>query len=268
MDLLNRHQAPFGSDVWERIDAAAVKAARDRLTVRRVLDAEGPYGAGLTTIEVGNDDFCRQPGPNEAGAVMGRAISVPMLRKAFRLSVRRVAAFLDNGMPLDLAPVDDAAEAVATREEELFYYGQPDFHLEGLLTAEGRTRHQAGDWSDLDQVLNDVLASVTKLDEAGVTGSYALVLAPALYNGLFRRYPESDLLQLDHLRRLCSEGIYKAPITGGALISPLAGVLVVGQDLMAGYIGQDGVHYDLYLAESIVLRLDQPQAICSIEFKA
>jgi uncharacterized linocin/CFP29 family protein len=266
MDHLNRGQAPFGSSVWDRIDAAAVKAARDRLTARRFLDVEGPYGPGLTTIEVGNDDYCRQPGPDEAGAVIARAISVPMLRKSFGLSIRRVAAHLDNGLPLNLSPVEDAAEAVAAREEEIIYHGQADFGLAGLLTAAERNRHDAGDWSELDQVINDVLAAVTKLDDAGFRGPYALVLEPALYNGLFRRYPGTELVQLEHLRRLCAEGIHKASIEGGAIIDPLAGVLIVGQDLLTGYADQDGIHYRLYLSESIVLRLDQPQAICTIEF--
>ena len=116
-------------------------------------------------------------------------------------------------------------------------------------------------------MLNDVLAAVTKLDDAGFRGPYALVLAPALYNGLFRRYPGTELLQLEHLRRLCSEGIHKAAIEGGAVIDSRAGVLVVGQDLMAGYAGQDGIHYELYLSESIVLRLDEPKAVCTLEFK-
>ena len=48
----------------------------------------GPAAA----IEVGNDGYCRQPGPDEAGAVIGRAISMPMLRKSFKLSIRRLAA--------------------------------------------------------------------------------------------------------------------------------------------------------------------------------
>ncbi len=52
---------------------------------------------------------------------MGRAISVPMLRRAFRLSVRRIAGYLENGQPLDLTPAQDAAEAVANREEEFVY---------------------------------------------------------------------------------------------------------------------------------------------------
>lgn len=89
-------------------------------------------------------------------------------------------------------------------------------------------------------------------------------MAPPLYNGLFRLYPGTDVSQIQHLRHLCTRGIYKAPIEGGVLVDPRVGALVLGQDLQAGYIGQDGVHYQLYLIESIVLRIDEPQAICTI----
>ena len=133
MDTLNREHAPFPSRIWEMIDEAAARAARDRLTGRRFLDLEGPFGLGLTAIEIGNDDYCRQPGPDEAGQILGRAIQMPMIRKSFRLSIRRVAAYLDNGQPLDLSAAQDAAEAVADREEELIYTGQPAFWVHGLL---------------------------------------------------------------------------------------------------------------------------------------
>lgn len=265
MDYLNRSQAPFETSVWNAIDDAAVEAASDLLTGRRFLEIEGPYGAGLTSVEVGNDDYCRQPAEGEAGAVLGRAISVPMLRRGFKLSIRRVAAHLENGQPLNDAPVQDAAEAVAAREEEFIYYGQPDFQLPGLMTAEKRSQQPGGDWTQVDQALNDVLAGVTRLDEAGFRGPYALALEPALYNGLFRRYPGTDMLQLEHLRRLCTTGIYKAPIKGGVLVDHRVGALVIGQDLMAGYAQQDGIHYHLYLSESLVFRLDEPKAICTIE---
>ena len=69
---------------------------------------------------------------------------------------------------------------------------------------------------------------------------------------------------LGSLRRLCTAGIYKAPIPGGGLVDTRAGVLVLGQDLQAGYSSQDGVHYQLYVSESIVLRVDEPKAICVI----
>ena len=264
MDYLHRDQADLPSSLWREIDEAAVKAARDRLTGRRFLDLEGPFGTGLTSIEVGNDDYCRTPAEGEAGAVMGRAISVPMLRKSFRLSIRRVAAFLENGQPLDLKPAEDAAEAVADREEDFIYRGQPDRNLAGLLTQEGRLNVEGGDWSAVERALADVLAGVTRLDEAGYRGPYALALAPALYNGLFRLYPGTDVLQLEHLRRLCTRGIYKAQIEGGVLVDPRLGKLILGQDLRAGYMSQDGVHYHLFLSESIVLRIDEPSAICTI----
>lgn len=264
MDTLNRGLAPFTDEIWRAIDEAAVAAARQRLTARRYLDLEGPFGLGLTAIETGNDDYCRQPSADEAGAVMGRAISVPMLRRSFRLSIRRVAAYLDNGYPLDLTPVEDAAESVADREEEFIYRGQPDFQLQGLLTAAGRLEVPGGDWSAVDRALQDVLAAVTLLDEAGHRGPYALALAPALYNGLFRLYPGTDVLQLEHLKRLCMQGIYKASIEGGVLVDPRAGVIILGQDMKSGYIGQDGVHYQLYLAESLVLRIDDATAVCTI----
>jgi uncharacterized linocin/CFP29 family protein len=264
MEYLNRRMAPFGEDIWKRIDEAAVNAARDILTGRRFLEVDGPYGVGLTSVEVGHDDFCRQPTPEEAGAVMGRAISVPMLGKELRLSIRRMAAYQDMGLPLNLTPVEDAAEAVARREEEFVYYGQSDFRLQGLLTAEGRAHHEGGDWGNIDQALEDVLAAVNALDARGFRGPYALALSPSLYNGLFRRYAGTDMLQLEHLRRLCQLGVHKAPIEGCVLIDPRVGKLIVGQDLMAGYIGQNGVHYQLYLSESVVLRLDEPRAICTI----
>jgi uncharacterized linocin/CFP29 family protein len=264
MDTLNRAQAPFPAAVWQAIDQAAVSGARDRLTGRRYLDLEGPFGVGLTAIEVGNDDYCRQPGPDEAGAVMGRVIPLPMIRKSFRLSIRRVAAHVQNGQPLDLSPAQNAAEAVADREEEMIYTGQPAFGLPGMLNVDGRQRIEGGDWAAPDRALQDVLAAATRLDDSGYRGPYALALAPVLYNSLFRLYPGSDVLGLEHLRRLCTAGIYKAAIEGGILVDTRVGVLILGQDLRAGYSSQDGVHYHLYVSESIVLRIDDPQAICVI----
>jgi uncharacterized linocin/CFP29 family protein len=72
------------------------------------------------------------------------------------------------------------------------------------------------------------------------------------------------MLQLQHLRRLCERGVYKAPIENGVLVDPRVGRLLIGQDLMAGYIGQDGVHYQLYVSESLVLMVEEPGAICTI----
>lgn len=41
-------------------------------------------------------------------------------------------------------------------------------------------------------------------------------------------------------------------------------MLIQGQDFHTGYVGHDGVHYQLYVNESIVLRIDEPAAVCTI----
>lgn len=262
MDHLNREQAPFPISLWERIDSVAVNAATPLLTGRRFLDMEGPFGLGLTSIEVGSDDYCREPGDKDAAAIVSRALSVPMLRKSCRISTRRLAAHLQMDMPLTLTEVEDAAEAVARREEEIIYFGQTDFGLNGLLNSDGRKEVKFGDWSNMETALNNVLSAITSLDDSGFHGPYALALPPEQYNNLFRHYEHTDLLQVEHLKSLCTHGVYKACIDRPVVIDDHAGSLILGQDLRVGYSGSDGIHYHLFVCESIALRLDEPSAVC------
>ena len=259
--------APSGTvapDLLSKIEEAAISAARDILTGRRIVDIEGPYGLGLTTVEVGNDDLCREPRANQASAVVSRALSVPMIYHRFSLSKRRIAAFQETGQPIHFKVAQDAAQAVAAREEEFIYQGQVDFHLEGLLTAEGRNILRGGNWGNVDEVLDNVIAAVNILDGKGYRGPYGLALAPALYNNLFRRYAGTELLQIEHLKRLCTRGIVKADIEGGVLVAKDVGFIVLGQDMQISYLGPDAAHENFTVTESLVLKIEAPDAICTI----
>jgi uncharacterized linocin/CFP29 family protein len=259
-----RPTAVVPAELMQQIEEAAVSAAREILSGRRIIDVEGPYGVGLTTLEVGNDDRCREPGPEEASAVVSRALSVPMIYRRFAISKRRIAAFQERGQPLNLKVVEDAAQAVAMREEEFIYQGQTDFHLNGLLTAEGRHNLEGGNWENVDEVLDNVIGAVNILDGKGYRGPYGLALAPELYNNLFRRYAGSDLLQIEHLKRLCTRGIVKAAITGCVLIARDVGSIVVGQDLQVTHLASDAAHEQFAVSESLVLKIEAPDAICTI----
>jgi uncharacterized linocin/CFP29 family protein len=248
----------------DEIEQAAISAARDILTGRKILDVEGPYGLGLTNLEVGNDDVCREPGPGEASAVVSHALSIPMIYRRFSLSKRRIAAFQETGQPLNLKVAEDAGQAVAAREEEFVYYGQPSFHLPGLLTAEGRNNVKGGNWNNVDEVLDNVIEAVNILDGKGYRGPYGLALAPVLYNNLFRRYAGTDLLQIEHLKRLCTRGIVKAAIEGGVLVAKEVGSLVLGQDMQVSYLSPDAAHENFTVNESVVLKIEAPDAICTI----
>lgn len=254
----------FATELLSKIEAAAIAGARDILTGRRIIDVEGPYGLGLTAVEVGNDDRCREPGPNDASAVVSHALSVPMIYRRFSISKRRIVAFQEMGQPLNLKVVEDAGQAVAIREEEFIYRGQPSFHLQGLLTADGRNEMKGGSWANLDEVLDNVIAAVNVLDGKGYRGPYGLALSPALYNNLFRRYAGSDLLQIEHLKRLCTRGIAKTNIDEGVLVAKEVGSIVLGQDMQISYLGPGAAHENFAVTESIVLKIDAPDAICTI----
>jgi uncharacterized linocin/CFP29 family protein len=112
--------------------------------------------------------------------------------------------------------------------------------------------------------LDNVIAAVNALDGKGYRGPYGLALAPALYNNLFRRYPGSDLLQIEHLKRLCTRGIVKAQIEGGVLVAKDVGSIVLGQDLQIAYLSPDAAHENFAVTESLVLKIEAPDAICTI----
>jgi uncharacterized linocin/CFP29 family protein len=263
--FLNRESSGFPKELWERIDAVAVAAARDLLTARRFLTVDGPYGAGLTSVEVGGETYARPADKNLAGTVASRAIAVPMLQQVFELSIRRVEGHLRMGLPLDLRPVEDAADAVARREEDLIYYGIEQLGAAGLMTIAGRNRAPCRDWGAVENALNDVLVGVSRLDDAGFRGPYTLALSPARYNLLFRHYEGSDMLQLDHLRRLCEGGVFKAPVEAALLIDPRAAEIKIGQDLRIGFSANDGIHCKLFASESLVLLLSDPAGICTLD---
>ncbi|MFW5724725.1 MAG: family 1 encapsulin nanocompartment shell protein, partial [Halochromatium sp.] len=164
MSYLNRAAAGLPETVWERIDESALEAASDVLTGRRFLDLDGPYGLGLTSLEAGPETIAADGGDELATTIGSRALPVPLLQHAFSLSHRRVEGHLGLGLPLDLRAAEDAAEAVARREEQVIYNGVPELGLEGLLTASGRATSPAGDWTQVEQALDDVLNAVNQLD--------------------------------------------------------------------------------------------------------
>jgi len=256
--------AKVSTELVDRIEEAAVAAAREILSGRRILDVDGPYGVGLTTVEVGNDELTQDADSGLASAVVSRALAVPMIYRRFSISKRHIAAFEERGQPMNLKAAEDTAQEVAAREEDFIYHGQPNFHLGGLLTVEGRHILKAGNWQSVDRAVDDVIHAVNILDGSGYRGPYGLALAPELYNNLFRRYPGSELLQIEHLKRLCTRGIAKAAIQGAVLVASDVGSIVLGQDLQVAHLSSDAAHENFAVSESLVLKIEAPDAICAI----
>lgn len=264
---LLRSEAPFGEHVWEKIDAAVIGAAKSQLCGRRLIPAQGPYGLGLKHLPTGDrpvDEKIAGSAKMDAPCVTPLA----MIYSEFALPLRDIAAFEQSGLPLDLAPAAQAAIDCARQEDQLVFNGSKTLGLKGMLNIEGTRSAKLKSWDTIGTAVDDIIQAVTLLDKTGFHGPYALGLAADLYNLLFRRYPEGNQTEMEHLRQIVADGIVKAPAiaSGGILLcgGPFASI-VLGQDLMTGFVGPSGNTYGFIVSETMALYLAVPEAICILK---
>lgn len=256
---LARDDAPFDPEVWTALDDAMAETARSRLVGRRMLDVKGPYGLGLKTV----------PLPDERGdgaMVAGRAMPVIFLHEGFTMGTRDLAAFERDGIALDTCAVAEAARAIARAEDALVFHGSEG--AGGLLTSEGAASADLSSWDEVGQAAEDIIRAITKLDDAGFPGPYALALAPVRYNRMLRLVPQAKRTELDHLRTMAADGVFKAPALddGGVLVASTAhcASIVLGQDMHVGYVGPAGFEQELTVSESLCVLVREPRAICAL----
>ncbi len=265
---LHRSDAPFGNSVWEQIDHAVVESAKSQLSGRRVLHTMGPFGLGFKAVPL-NDTT--SAGKTVEGVTISASCAMPvaMLRSDFTLSVRDIAAFEQSGAPLDLSAATKAAIAVARQEDQLVYGGFQPLGATGLLNTPGTRSVKLKPWNEPGAPVEDVINAATELDNAGFHGPYALALTPKSYNHLFRKYPQGDMTELEHVRQIATDGVIKAAgIAGGGVLVDTSGPfanIVLGQDLMTAFVGPAPGEYQFSIFETIALWLRVPQAVCVLK---
>jgi uncharacterized linocin/CFP29 family protein len=187
-----------------------------------------------------------------------------MIYHRFALSARELATYEDTGIPFDISPVAKAAVACARAEDALIFHGAPG--VDGLLTVDGAKEVTLSAWDEVGVAAGDVITAMTTLDEAGFHGPYTLALAPERYNLLYRLYQRGNKTEMDHVRAIATDGVYKAPIldSGGVLIATgrQYNSIILGQDMTVGFIGPVGYELELSVSESLALRIRRPEAIC------
>ena len=257
---LARDDAPFGSDIWDLLDGTMKQAAKSQLVGRRLLDVSGPFGLGLKAVPM-------QDTETESGLVTSRVLPVFLIQKAFSLGTRDLANYEREGVSLDCGAVAQAAIEAARQEDDLVFNGAPD--VPGLLTVEGANSMTLSAWDEVGSAADDVIQAITALDEAGFHGPYSLALAPGRFNLLYRLYPRGKQSELEHIRTMVTQGVFKAPIleSGGVLLAATVqcASLILGQDMSIGFIGPAGDRQEFSISESLAVRIQQPQAICVLE---
>ncbi len=257
---LAREDAPFGAETWKMLDSVMKEAAKSQLAGRRLLHIEGPFGLGLKTVPLQDVEV-------EPGVIVGEFLPVLLIQKTFALSVRDLASYERDGITLNTSAVIEAAMECARLEDEVIFNGKS--LLPGLLTADGANELQLSPWDEVGEAAEDIIKAMTTLDKAGFHGPYSLALAPSRYNLLFRRYPRGNFSEMEHVKTMVTEGVFKAPMleSGGVLLASgrQFASIVLGQDMTIGFVGPTGEEIEFSISESLVPVIRQPQAICVLK---
>ena len=262
---LARGDAPFGDEVWSKLDEVVVSTARSQLSGRRLLEVEGPYGLAVKSIPL-HDELISE---GDVTLVSSAVIPVPLIEAGFTLTARDLANFEKTGFSLHIEHIATAALKMAAAEDDLIFWGNADMGLHGLLNAPGTHKVKLGTWQEIGTAANDVIQGLNALDKAGFHGPYLLALAPELYNMLFRLYPQGYQTELQHVETAVGSHVIKAPgiKKGGVLLA--AGKqfasIIVGQDMIAAFIGPAEHELEFKITESVAPRIRLASAVCVLQ---
>jgi uncharacterized linocin/CFP29 family protein len=152
-------------------------------------------------------------------------------------------------------------------EDSLIFNGAQG--VPGLLTVGGASEADLSTWDEVGQAADEIIQAITTLDNAGFHGPYSLALPPERYNLLFRLYPRGRFSEMEHIKTMVTDGVFKAPAleSGGVLLASgrQYASLVLGQDMSIGFIGPTGEELEFSISESLAPLIRQPQAICVLK---
>jgi len=251
--FLLREAAPLSAAEWAKIDDMVVTVVKKNLVGRRLLALVGPLGWGV-------DQAPRFGFGDDAGAFVATSADyLPLEEQSaeFVLTAKQMAMAAETPFGLDLGAVAIAATKVS-RSEDMQILG-------GMMAAAG-ARAALGDWGVLGDPFKAIATAQANLLSAGFDGPYALVLGPALYAALASLWSEGRR-EFEAVEKLVTLGIQQSVIVpdGKALlVSPQAWNvdMVVGQDVVTAYVGNQGMDHRYRVFETVALRVKQAGSIC------
>lgn len=269
MDFLGRQKFDKDTTLWPIIDEIVVRVAQTFLNARKIIEIDGPYGLSLQHF--GSDEIMLSEPTDKAILNMSYVKSTPLvlLYSPFVLTSRELDVFVSQGIRPTFKSLVEAVRTIAQKEDNLIFNGSSDIGLTGIFTNPDSPSIKLKNWDTIGNAFNSIIEAVEKLDNAGFHGPYGLVLNPSLYNKIFRKYPDSELTEINHIQTLVTGGIIKGTNlkTDGALVQVGKEFLsiVIGQDLSAGFETILDRSYKFSLSESIALKITDPEAICILK---
>jgi uncharacterized linocin/CFP29 family protein len=275
VDVLNRVESPLNEQEWDDVRRRVIAVARRNLVGRRFLPLYGPLGAGMQMVAVdrsGGWDLAAvamQGQSQDQVAVERRYQSIPVLSKDFVVDWRDLDNARSRGEPLDFSMAEAAASYVALAEDHLLLHGLADYHLDGLLTVDGRHVLPSTGWEKPGSGFDDVVRAARHLTAAGFLRPYAVLAGVTTYAAWHRLYRDSGVLEVEQIERLVGGGVHQSPLVPDDTMLVLAFGpenmdLAVGLDTSVAFVESTHMNHVFRVIETLSLRIKRTGAICQI----
>ncbi|KON90180.1 bacteriocin family protein [Bacillus sp. F19] len=268
---------PLSNQEFQQLNQIVIEAARRQLVGRRFIELYGPLGRGVQSIF--NDIFVENheakmdfQGSFDTEIESSKRVNytIPLLYKDFVLYWRDLEQAKVLDIPIDFSVAANAARDVSILEDQMIFHGSKEFDIPGLMNVKGRLTHLVGNWYESGNAFKDVVDARNKLLDLNHNGPYALVLSPELYSLLHRVHKDTNVLEIEHVRELMTDGVFQSPVLKGK-----TGVVVntgrnnldlaVSEDFETAYLGDEGMNHPFRVYETVVLRIKRPSAICTLD---
>ncbi len=269
MRYLMREGAPLTATQWDLIDKAVVAEAKKILVGRRFLSLAGPLGAQTQNVPLdvmenivpASADFWGRAEMEAIDVAKRRFLEIATVYADFKISWRDI----ENEGGAGVQAAMDAAVTCARREDDLVFFGDKDLGIDGIFTAKGSVKVPISDWTKGENPLSDVAKAIELLCEKGCAGDRVLVVSTDLYGKLHRIQPGTGMMEIDRVAGLVGKLLQSPRLekNKAALVYSDAHNLdlVVGQDLITAYMGNEKMDHAFRVMETIVPRIKRPSAI-------
>lgn len=271
MRYLMREGAPLTGEQWDLIDKAVIAEASRTLVGRRFLDVTvvGPQVQNvpldrMTTTEGASADFWGRGDNGSVGVASREFLELMNVYADFGMSWRDV----DGTQEAGVQAARDAAVMVARREDDLIFHGDANLEIEGIFTVKGANEIKISDWSEGEGPVRDIAAAIEALTAKGGSGSHALVVSTDLYAKLHRIQAGTGMMEVERVKSLVGK-LFASPRlhpNSACMVfcDPQNMDLVVGQDIITGYTGNEKMDQTFRVMETVVPRFKRPAAIAVI----
>ncbi|MCD7898152.1 MAG: bacteriocin family protein [Planctomycetaceae bacterium] len=268
MRYLMRDGAPLTEDQWQKIDEAVVTEASRTLVGRRFLDvrvvgaqAETVHRDVMERADKAAADFWARDDATPVQIDRRDFLRLTTVYSDFMVSWRDI----DNPAGTGVQAAREAAILAARREDDIIFHGLPDQGIDGILTAPGTTRMDISDWSVDENPVMDLAKGLETLIDNGSSGSRALFVSTDLYAKLHRIQHGTGIMEVDRVRSLVGKLFRSSRLKKNSAIllytEPQYIDLVIGQDMITAYMGNEKLDHVFRVMETLVPRIKRPEAI-------